>query len=205
MKAWIIWGLAIFLYGAFFVWYQGLRRPLTKDEIDTVLESLGRAENASPERLARFRAFLEADDGREFFMVNLIRMNTEKVEDPDSGEPVDPNALLLRYTRPFMRRVLRRAGHPVFFGQAAGGYLEEWGVSEDPGWTTAAVVRYRSRRDLVELVSDPSFPLVHRYKLAAIAGTFAFPAAPAMLFVGPRVWVGLLLALLAVAAHRVFG
>ncbi len=73
MGALLIWGTATIVYGTFSLWYNSLRRPLTPAEIDGYMERLRTQSGATEERLAR--AFLDADDGREFFMVNLIRMH----------------------------------------------------------------------------------------------------------------------------------
>ena len=96
-----------------------------------------------------------------------------------------------------MPALLRRGCHPALFGRAAGGYVEHVAVEPDPGWTFAGVVRYRSRRDLVALVTDPRFAPSHAYKLAAVSHTLAFPLAPGFVVLGPRVWVALVLALAA--------
>jgi hypothetical protein len=106
--------------------------------------------------------------------------------------------VLRGYTRPFLRALLRRAGHPAYFGRAAGGNVEQWGVAPGPDWTFGAGIRYRSRRDLAELITDPRFAAVHPYKRAAIECTFAFPTAPGFVVIGPR--LGVALALTAIAA-----
>jgi len=196
-----IWAAALLLYGGFLLWYTNLRGPLTPAEIATYSERLGAVSHLDPERRAILRDFLESDDGGEFFMVNLIRMHEGEVEAPGSSERAPAAQVLESYTGEFMPALFLRAGHPVFAGPAVGRYVEHWGVEPDPGWTFAAVIRYRSRRDLVELVVDPAFEPAHRYKLAAIANTLAFPVAPARAFVGPRVWVGLVLGLLAALTH----
>jgi hypothetical protein len=154
-----------------------------------------------PERLASARRFLEADDGREFFMVNVIRLHPQPVATPGTGELAPPRQVLEGYTGPFMRALFRRAGHPAFAGPAAGRYLEQWGVEPDPGWSFAGVIRYRSRRDMAELASAPEFEPAHVFKRAAMERTFAFPVTPALLFFGPRVWVALALGLVAALAH----
>ena len=70
-----IWAAAVLLYAAFSVWYVGLRGPLSKQEVEAHLARLaGTGLAVDAQRLARLRAFLEADDGREFFMLNLIRL-----------------------------------------------------------------------------------------------------------------------------------
>jgi hypothetical protein len=197
-----IWTAAVVLYGAFELWYGNRRGRLTPAEIDDYMARIAAsAESASPERLATIRAFLEADDGREFFMANLIRLPPEPVMDPVTGEARPAPAVLRGYTGSFMPWLFRRAGHPAFFGRAAGGYVEHWGVEPNPGWTLVGVVRYRSRRDMMELATDPRFGPAHAFKLAAMSHTLAFPVAPGMAFLGPRVWIGLLLALLAALAH----
>jgi hypothetical protein len=100
-----------------------------------------------------------------------------------------------------MPALFKRAGHPIFVGPAAGGYLEHWGVEPNPGWTFAGIIRYRSRRDMIVLATDPAFDPAHAYKIAAMANTLAFPVTPAMTFFGPRVWMALVLLLLAALAH----
>ena len=191
-----IWVLAVVLYFVFWAWYVGFRGPLTKSEVDGYLAKLDPG-LADPERRERMRAFLESDDGREFFMVNLIRLHPDPVRPPGGGDPAPAAAVLEGYTGPFLRALFRRAGHPALGGRAAAGYLEVWGVEKNPGWTMAGVIRYRSRRDLIELASAPQFAPIHVFKTAAMSNTLAFPISPARLFFSPRVVVGLALALAA--------
>lgn len=200
--AWI-WGAALLLYGAFAAWYNNWRAPLTADEIDRFLARLPASAGIEPERLATVRAFLAADDGREFFMVNLVRLHPGPVADPTTGAERPARQVLEGYTSHFMRALFLRAGHPAFFGRAAGGYVERWGVEPDPGWSFAGMIRYRSRRDMIELATDERFEPAHVFKRAAIASTFAFPAAPGFVVFGPRLAVALALALVAALAQLV--
>jgi hypothetical protein len=154
------------------------------------------------ERRERMRGFLESDDGREFLMVNLIRLHPGPVSTPGGGPPAPAQELVARYTRPFMRALFRRGGHPALLGRAAAGYLEAWGVEKNPGWTAVGCVRYRSRRDLAEMATMPQFAEIHPFKHAAMSNTLAFPIAPARLFFSPRVVVALALALLAALVGR---
>jgi hypothetical protein len=51
---------------------------------------------------------------------------------------------------------------------------------------------------MMMLAGDPAFREIHQFKIAATATTFSFPTRPfLMLLVGPRVWVGLIVALVA--------
>jgi hypothetical protein len=198
----VIWSSALLVYLAFAGWYGGVRGPLRPDEVDAYMARLAQqGEPRDAGLLAAVRAFLEADDGREFFMVNLVRMHPGEVAVPGSDAREPSPRVLERYTRPFMGALLRRAGHPAFVAPAAATYLERWDVPPDPGWSFAGVIRYRSRRDMIELVVDPAFEPWHAHKLAAIANTLAFPVTPARIWIGPRVIVGLLLALAAALVH----
>ncbi len=197
-----IWAAALVLYGGFWLWYVGIPRPLTHDEIEAHLAQVVSAElPITPQQLATLRAFLEADDGGEFLMLNLVRMHPGDVLAPGATEPRPASEVASGYSSHFMPALLRRAGHPAYFGRAAAGYLEQWGVEPDPGWTFAAAIRYRSRRDLIELVVDPRFAGAHEFKAAAMSNTLAFPTTPALVVVGPKIWVGLALALVAALAQ----
>jgi hypothetical protein len=197
-----IWGGALLIYGAFWLWYVGIPRPLTKEEIDAHLATVAASElPLEPEQLETVRRFLEADDGGEFMMLNLVKVSREKVVAPGTTEPQDARAVLEGYTSHFMPALLRRAGHPAFVGRSAADYVEHWGVEANPGWTFGAAIRYRSRRDMIELVNDPRFAGAHAFKRVAMPSTFAFPTAPAFVVVGPKIWVGLAVALLAALAQ----
>ena len=65
-------------------------------------------------------------------------------------------------------------------------------------------MRYRSRRDIAELVMDPSFADGHIYKLAAIERTVSYPTQIIMNgSMAPHVWVFVMLILLASLAQNV--
>jgi len=199
-----IWVGAAVLYGVFWSWYVGWRGRLTPAEVESYMARLP-LETAEPERRERMRAFLAADDGREFFMVNLIRLSPDPVRPPGGGTPAPAQRVLEGYTGPFLRALFRRAGHPALGGRAAAGYLEEWGVDKNPGWTMSGIIRYRSRRDLIALASAPQFAPIHVFKRAAMTNTLAFPIAPARSFFSPRVVVALGIALAASLLSQLVG
>jgi len=200
-----IWLCAVLGYLCFWTWYVGWRGPLSRAEIERTMDLLARDPEIDPDRRERMRGFLESDDGGEFFMVNLIRLQPEPVRGPEGGAPRPAAQLLQGYTGPFMRALLRRGGHPALAGRAAAGYLEAWGVEKNPGWSFVGCSRYRSRRDLAELATMPQFAQIHAFKSAAMANTLAFPIAPARSFFSPRVVVGLAFALAAALAELALG
>jgi hypothetical protein len=202
----VIWGVALALYVAFRRWYQGSRPPLSTAEIEAFIPLLPPHARANQRELATLRAFLAGDDGREFAMLNLVRLAPEPVPHPHTGTPTPAMKLLESYTRPFFRALLRKGSHPAIAARVIGGYVDTWQVEDSPGWTIVGYVRYRSRRDMMELVTDPRFADAHAFKIAATPVTMSFPTSPRiLLFVSPRVWVGLVIALGAALLHLAVG
>ena len=70
---------------------------------------------------------------------------------------------------------------------------------------SAGLMRYRSRRDLMEIASAPEFNGPHEFKLASMKKTIAFPIEPNLLIGDLRGLVGLLLFSLAAMSHLAFG
>ena len=197
-----IWLVALLLYGAFRLWYDNWRGPLTPAEVEHYMSRLSGSASAEHTDLPTIRAFLEQDDGREFVMLNVVRVHPGSVRHPATGGDAPARTVLQDYFKNFARVLLRQGGHPAYAARPVGGYVDSWNAPPDPGWNMVGLMRYRSRRDMVILATDPRFLNAHAFKIAAIDVTFSFPTAPMlMLFVSPRVWVGLLLALLAALAH----
>jgi len=63
-------------------------------------------------------------------------------------------------------------------------------------WTRAAGMRYRSRRDLVEIGANPEFAGSHAYKVAAMSKTIAFPIDPWFQLGDPRIMLAFMLTLI---------
>jgi hypothetical protein len=194
-----IWLGALVAYLAFRLWYDGFRKPLTDEEVAHFVSILERraADGADKQDIALVRQFMEQDDGKEFIMVNLIQFNPSPVTHPDTGEGVTAQEVVQDYFKPFMKTLFRRAGHPVLMTRAVGGYFDAWNTPPDPGWHAAGLVRYRSRRDVMQAsIAHPAFDGIHKYKVAALKQTFAFPTqTQAALYASPRVTVALVLAL----------
>ena len=205
LKILLPWLLALIAYGLFLAWYQNWRPPLNENEVRQYrarLDASPMAEHGDVDVLADF---LAGDDGRPFVMVNLIKLAREPVPDPETGMPRAAADLLDEYTRVFLGAALRRASHPVLVAGKVGGYVDAWNVEADPGWTALGLVRYRSRRDLAELVLMDGVDAAHDYKIAAMPATLAFPSQIRMgLLLGPQVWVGLLLALFSALGSLAF-
>ncbi|PUE17329.1 hypothetical protein [Limnohabitans sp. MMS-10A-178] len=202
LGAWWIWVVALALYIVFRLWYDNWRGPLSPQEVNDFMNQvsdLKMSEYSDPKDL---RAFLEADDGKEFVMVNLVRVHTGELAHPHTGKPTKGIDLLREYGNSFVKVLVRHGGHPVLVMRKVGGYIDSWNIPPDPGWHVAGSMRYRSRRDMMKLALDPSVRDVHILKTAATATTFSFPSQVVLgLAIRPRVWVALLLTLSAALVH----
>jgi len=201
MRSRYVWGVLAIFYLTFFSWYTSFGGPLTAEEIErytSVLEAAG----MEPEQLATLRAFMESDTGDDFAMLNVmdLRQTPEQVE---GVEPGDTTAdVLARYTEPFLGSALFSAAHPVMLGQAAAGAIDLWGIEGAREWTAGGLVRYRSRRDLLEQVMFASTLDIHRFKTAAMTKTIAFPIDPWFQLGDPRLVLGLVLLVLGMGSQR---
>ena len=183
-------------YLGFFSWYTSFNGPLNPQEIEYYIEKV----NATSEELASFRKFMEEDDGRDFVMINIMEMYDTplQIEGVKPGETTDQ--VLGKYMEYMFPAMLSRASHPVFRGNAAS--LRAMDIMNADGmetWTGAAGVRYRSRRDMIEISTNPEFAGRHEFKVAALAKTIAFPVAPFNYLGDPRLLLALLLGLIGCA------
>lgn len=205
MTIWI-WAAAGILYLAFAAWYFNWSEPLTSTEVDAYMSAFHETKGTANTDAKIFRKFLDEDDGREFVMQNLVRFHTDKIPHPISGEPTNPRKVLNGYFGPFSSALFKRAGHPVIASQKVGGYIDSWSTAADPNWDLVSLIRYRSRRDLAELIVDPFFEDIHVFKNAAIEQTASFPTQTAVsFFLSPKFFVPLLLLLSASLVQNVMG
>ena len=197
-----IWLAAALAYLAFRLWYDGWRGPLTPEETAHFMRLMESAPGAEHTDMGTMRAFLEADDGKEFVMCNLVRLHSEPVMHPETGSPASARSMLQAYVAQFVKVLFLHGGHPLIATRKVGGYIDAWACEPDPGWTISGLMRYRSRRDMMLLATHPRFFAAYPFKLVATAQTFSFPAQVVAAFsLGPRTSVFLLLALAAALAH----
>lgn len=195
-----VWLALALLYAAFFAWYTPLSGPLQPEEIEAFVRAL-EADGRDPAAIARWRAFFESDTGGDFAMTNLIALREPPAPAPGVGPGESAEDVLGRYTRPFLGRAFLSGAHPVYLGRAAGEALDLWGVDDARHWSTGALVRYRSRRDLMEQVLHTLGSGDHVYKQAAIEKTIAVPLDPWLQLGDPRLLLLLLLGNVGLAWH----
>ena len=198
----LVWGSLILFWGLFLYWYTSFGGPLTDTEVAHYMQQAEQG-GRTTEELAALRHFLENDTGDDFVMVNVIEMN--KAPTPVAGvSPSDSSSdVLNKYMAYMWPALLTRACHPVIFGTAAAPALDLWGLDGAEVWSQAAFMRYRSRRDMLEIAGNPDFQGPHEFKIAAIAKTVAFPADPWLSAGDPRLLLGLILTIIGLLATRV--
>lgn len=180
-KLWVGGAVA---YLAFLMWHQPLRGPLSESEIRSAFgeyyEQMRSGDNLQASRLVQF--FL-SDDGRPFYMVN---MNALPEQTPEIREAA------LNYGSYMLPRLLARASYPVVSTNVAGHLVNSLGPGlEKP--EQLIVVRYRSRRDFMEIISSQEFRVAVKDKVASLDGWYTAPSTASPLISIPQIVLILLL------------
>ena len=191
-----MWLVLAILYTGFFSWYTSFGGPLSQEEMDHYYKILeARNSDGSPEQRARLRKFMEEDTGDDFVMINVIDMYEEPMQISGVSSSDTSEDVLDRYMEYMYPALFTRACHPILFGEAANQAMDLMNAPGMEQWTTAAAMRYRSRRDMLEIASNPAFAGAHDFKIAAMAKTIAFPIDPWFHLGDPRLLLALLLGL----------
>jgi len=187
-----IWLSSALVYAAFVFWYTDFSGPLSDAEVDQFVATM--TENGSdPSTVAYLETFLRNDSGRQFLMLNALDMN-DNPPDVEGAEPGESAQQLMdRYMEHMYPELLKRASHPVIFGQAAYTVLDNVGIENAEQWTDGAIFRYRSRRSFMDLVANPNIKGRHAFKLAALDKTIAYPIETSIYLGDMRLILGLIL------------
>lgn len=200
-----VW-LALFLvYFAFFFWYTSFGGPLTSKEIAHYGGVVERISDGDSERIAVWQHFMQTDTGDDFAMISVVDLN----ETPTPIEGVEPGEsseeVLAKYTEPFFGQVVRLGAHPVLVGWAAAPAIDIWGIEGASDWSQGVIVRWRSRRDIMQFVEamrdkagDSS---IHDFKIAAIEKTIAYPLDPWFHLGDPRIVLALVFAVIGLSVR----
>lgn len=181
----LLWIIPTVVYLLFTFWYTNLSGPLSAEEIQNFVTQMEDG-GSSPTQTARLRRFMEEDTGRQFLMVNVIDMaDTPR---PVEGVPIgeSSNEMMGRYMEHMFPELLKRASHPIFAGNVVFDSMDVVGIEGAERWTQAALMRYRSRRDLLEIALNPVFAGKHEFKMAALDKTIAFPVESQLYLSDPR-------------------
>ena len=201
MKTWLILGA---VYIGFFFWYTDMGGKLSQEEIQTFIKKHEQNiinDGVSPDseefqlRIDFLKRFMEEDNGKQFIMVNNIEMNKNPgdVVGANPGESADQ--LMSRYMEYMWPNLLKRASHPIFMSNAVYQSMDLVGIEGAETWDQAALMRYKSRRTMMEIVTNPDMMDRHEFKIAALQKTIAYPVEPFGFYSDMRVIFGMLIAI----------
>jgi hypothetical protein len=188
-----------FLFAAFLVWYGGRGKPLSDTEVDALLLEMQRrawkqGQGEESPILQQFRELAKDDDGQAYYMVNLIKFRKKALYPAGSTFGDDPLAANDRYNRAIIPLLLKHGGHPVFLSQVQGRFLHPDGADD---WDQVAMVRYRSRRDMLKMAVEIAGKGVDIHKWAALEKTQVFPVRPLVSLIFIRATVAMMLFVIA--------
>lgn len=200
-KVLLAWAVPAGVWLLFTWWYSNTAGPLSELEVDAymaVMEERG----TDPERSDTLRRFLQNDTGDDFAMLNIIELsaNVPALEGLPAGATAD-DALAV-YMAHMWPALLSRASHPVMFGTAATDAVDVWGIDGAKAWSQGALFRYRSRRDMMEIATNPEFSGPHEFKVASMNKTIAVPLDPWVYAGDPRLLLGLFALIFALVFGR---
>lgn len=192
-----MWLVLVAVWALFFGWYTSFGGPLTEEEIAGYMDRMeSREPRPSASQLERLRRFMEEDTGGDFVMVNLIDMHDTPIAVGGVEPGQSSDDVLGRYMAYMGPALFARACHPVLYGVAASAAMDLVDADGMETWSAGAGMRYRSRRDLMEIATHSGFAAAHVFKVAAMRKTIAFPIDPWFQLGDPRLVLGLLLAVI---------
>ena len=179
-----LWLGSLVLYAVFFSWYTDFGGPLTDAEIQAFI-SKTQDQNLGGNQSARgaLLEFLQNDTGRQFLMFNAVDLAKNPPQKEGAPPDADAQTLIDLYMEHMIPALLSRASHPVVVGKSVADSLDLLGIEGAETWSDGAIMRYRSRRTLIDIIGNPEFYERHDFKLAGLEKTIAYP-------IEPRIYIG---------------
>jgi hypothetical protein len=155
MKVWIS---LLVIYSSFFIWYTDLGGKLTDDEIEYYANkfesnALKDGRVLEPRIKELLQKFMEEDSGKQFIMINVIDMSENPTFPDGTVSEESPDVLMNEYMEHMYGELLKRASHPAYMGSAVNDSMDLVGIENAEVWETAALIRYKSRRAFLEIVT----------------------------------------------------
>ena len=104
------------------------------------------------------------------------------------------------YGQAVIQMMLKNAGHPIYSGEISD-YLVGGDIKEG-GWHEIILVRYRSRRDFVSMVTSDEYLKAAKLRYVSIEYAEVIPTRANLNLVTPRFVILALLVLIALATDR---
>ena len=153
-------------YIVFLAWYDGWwMSPLTQSEVDAYLVNL-RDDSEFGEMEEQICQLGITDDGEEMFMMNLNTYKAGAGEDPTANEDYQT------YGRGTLPLLLSRASHPIYYSE---GIQTLMSPRYEEHWQEVFLVRYRSRRDFISMITSDAYQEILPHRTAGIKYDEFFP------------------------------
>lgn len=143
---------------------QEPRRALTGAEVDRyctiIAERFPLPDGVDRDALlARMRGFGNRDDGRDIYMLNLLRNHQAmaKGRDPAGSFAGTPDAANVIYEANAKPILMRSGAFPIFAGKVEEENVVGSGNPAEDNWTRVLVVHYPSRRHFFELLTNDRY------------------------------------------------
>ena len=198
MKVWIS---LLVIYSSFFIWYTDIGGKLSDEEIQYYADkfesnALKDGRVLEPRIMELLQKFMEEDSGKQFLMVNVIDMSENPTFPDGTVSEESADNLMNEYMEHMYGELIKRASHPAFIGNVVNGSMDFVGIENAEVWETAALFRYKSRRAFLEIVTHPDMNSKHKYKIAALEKTIAFPVETQLYLGDPRLLLGFIFLIL---------
>ncbi|MFT6373326.1 MAG: hypothetical protein ACJAZT_002087 [Gammaproteobacteria bacterium] len=192
----VFYGVLAAIYISWFIWYGGSGEPVTPQELNTYISAMKEKSSSGLEKQAEtemlMRRLAEFDTGDEFLMINLMKYRKQALYPAGSPWSDDSDALAAdsRYSEGVIKELLLRGSLPVLKANTIGAFLidEDW-----RDWDDVAIVRYRSVKDMLDMIVGMADSGLATHKSASMEQTHVFPAQPVINLFSVRLLFALLL------------
>lgn len=145
---------------------------LSLEEIEDRLQdqlAISSVPDEAASQLLNLLKFMRSDDGGPFVMVNLLHLQ-DLASEPSSNVPDSAAASKMNdYAATVLAFLLPRGSYPLYSGDALAHSVAMWGIEGGEDWTSAGLIRYRSRRVMLDMVTSPEFQASQGNKTSSLA------------------------------------
>ena len=125
--------------------------PMTSTEVDEYIQKinhLSQTLGGEPD-IKQLKEFFDSDDGEAFYTVNLYKYHDEVRDMSSDAVSLSGREVYDRFSSVMIKLLFKNYSYPVFGSN--------WLGLSDNDWDRIVIVRYRSRKDMAEIYSDPKF------------------------------------------------
>ena len=192
----LIIAVTALIYLLFLFWHSPLfSRRLAPGEAETLLG--GKYHETEPRLRESLRAFADEDDGRPFYKVNLLQYREWALEKKMGSHPSvqeistreqmrrTGREAALAYNRMVIPELLKRGSYPLIAIRKITNLITvapDSDFSDGNFFEEVAIVRYRSRRDMIRMITAPRFIAGVDDKWASLEKTVAVPCSSMLVF-----------------------